>query len=53
LAAQGKYAGKVQDLTARLEMALKAYGDKCALTVPNPKPSAWSPPAHKAGSEKN
>jgi hypothetical protein len=21
------------------------YGDKCALTVPNPKPAAWSPPA--------
>ena len=48
LAGESKSAGKVQDLTARLEKALKAYGDKCALTVPNPKPAAWSPPADKA-----
>ena len=48
LAGKSKSAAKVQDLTARLERSLKAYGDKCALTVPNPKPAAWSPPADKA-----
>jgi arylsulfatase A-like enzyme len=45
VAGKGESAGKVQDLTSRLERALKQYGDKCALTVPNPKPAAWSPPA--------
>jgi arylsulfatase A-like enzyme len=52
LASESNSAGKVQDLTARLEKALKAYGDKCALTVPNPKAAAWSPPAQKATSKK-
>jgi arylsulfatase A-like enzyme len=40
LAGESKSAERVQDLTARLEKALKACGDKCALTVPNPKPAA-------------
>jgi arylsulfatase A-like enzyme len=44
LAAQSESAGTVLELTARLEKALKHYGDKCALTVPDPKPAAWSPP---------
>ena len=48
LAGQNMLAGKVQDLTANLEKALNACGDKCALTVPNPNPAAWSPPAEKA-----
>jgi arylsulfatase A-like enzyme len=48
LAGESGSSGRVQDLTARLEKALIAYGDKCALTVPNPKPAAWSPPADKA-----
>jgi arylsulfatase A-like enzyme len=48
LAGKARSAAKVQDLTARLEKALKAYGDKCALTVPNPKPAAWSPPTDNA-----
>jgi arylsulfatase A-like enzyme len=52
LASESNSAGKIQDLTARLEKALKAYGDKCALTVPNPKAAAWSPPAQKATSKK-
>ena len=52
LASESKSAGTVQDLTARLEKALKQYGDKCVLTVPNPKPAAWSPPAQKATNKK-
>jgi len=45
LASNSQSVGRVQELTARLEQALKAYGDKCALTVHNPKPAAWTPPA--------
>ena len=52
LAGQNMLAGKVQDLTANLGKALNACGDKCALTVPNPNPAAWSPPAEKANSKK-
>jgi arylsulfatase A-like enzyme len=48
LAGESKSAERVQDLTARLEKALKAYGDKCALTVPHPKPAAWTPRVEKA-----
>lgn len=40
-------AGKVQELMARLEQALKQHGDTCALAVPNPKPAAWSSPPAK------
>ena len=43
LAHKAKSAAQVQALTARLEQALQQYGDKCPLTVPNPKPAAWSP----------
>jgi arylsulfatase A-like enzyme len=52
LARESKSAGTVQDRTARLDKALKEYGDKCALTVPNPKPAAWTPPVQKATSKK-
>jgi len=52
LASESKSAGKLQDLTSRLEKTLKEYGDKCALTVPDPKPAAWSPPAQKAPNKK-
>ena len=47
LAGKTKSTAKVQELMSRLEKALEQYGDKCALTVPNPKPAAWSPPASK------
>ena len=52
LAGKPESAGKVQELLSRLEQALKQYGDKCALTVPNPKPASWAPPAPKATSKK-
>jgi len=48
LAAGGESNSKVRGLTARLAKALKQYGDKGALTVPNPRPAAWSPPAEKS-----
>lgn len=48
LAAQGASAAKVKELTARLEAALKRYGDTCPLTVAVPKPADWSPPAVKS-----
>lgn len=41
-------AAKAAELTARLEAALKACDDKCPLSVDNPKPAEWSPPAGKA-----
>jgi arylsulfatase A-like enzyme len=43
-ARQVESAGKVKALMARMENALKRYGDKCALTVPHPKPADWLPP---------
>jgi len=52
LAGRPESAAKVQKLMARLELALKGYGDKCKLTVPNPKPAAWAPPAPKGSDKK-
>jgi arylsulfatase A-like enzyme len=52
LAGKPESGAKVQELVSRLESALTLYGDKCALTVPNPKPAAWSPPADKAQKER-
>ncbi len=43
LADKTKSVGKVQELMARLEQALKQYGDTRALTIPNPKSPVWSP----------
>ena len=40
-----EFATMVADLTSRLEASLKAYGDECPLTVDNPNPAEWSPPA--------
>jgi len=51
LAGKPESDAKVQELLPRLESALKQYGDKCALTVPNPKSAAWSPPAAKPQKE--
>ncbi len=36
---------KIAELTMRLETTLKQYGDKCLLTVDNPKPAEWTPPS--------
>ena len=47
LADKPELRDKVQALLSRLEHALGEYGDKCPLSVPNPKPAAWSPPPPK------
>jgi arylsulfatase A-like enzyme len=52
LAGKSESGAKVQELLPRLESALRQYGDECALTVPNPKPAAWSPPPPKARNQK-
>ena len=52
LAAKPESAAGVRDLMSRMEQALKQYGDQCPLTVPNPKPAAWSPPTQKATNRK-
>jgi arylsulfatase A-like enzyme len=51
LAGKAESAGKVRELTSRLQAALGQYSDKDPLTVPNPKPAAWSPPVRKAPSK--
>lgn len=43
LATEPGAAGKVTELTALLEKALKNYGDACPLTSADPKPAEWSP----------
>jgi arylsulfatase A-like enzyme len=40
-----EHADKVTELMAVLQREMTAYGDPYPLTVPNPKPAAWSPPA--------
>jgi arylsulfatase A-like enzyme len=45
LAGMPDWAGKVKEMSARLEASLKDYGDACPLIVPDPKPAAWTPPA--------
>jgi arylsulfatase A-like enzyme len=45
LAAAPDHAGRVAELLARLASLQKEYGDAAPLTVPSPKPSAWTPPA--------
>lgn len=48
LAGNPESAGRVGESLLQLEGALKQYGDNCALTIPNPKPAAWSPPKDRA-----
>ncbi len=43
LASQPESAAKLEDLLALLEKTRKDYGDTSPLTVPAPRPSAWSP----------
>jgi arylsulfatase A-like enzyme len=45
-------AAKAADMLARLQKALEDYGDKVPLTVDNPKPAEWSPPAKQEGAPK-
>lgn len=43
---------KAAELSARLEAALKAYGDTCPLSVDKPKPADWAPPARAEKAQK-
>ncbi len=45
-------SAKAAELYAKLEAALKTYGDKCPLTVENPKPAEWTPPGKTMPSKK-
>ena len=44
-----EHAAKIAEMTALLKQEMAAYADPFPLTVQNPKPAAWSPPA--GGSE--
>lgn len=48
LAQKPEHAGRVASLVGELEKAQKAHGDPWPLTVPNPKPAAWSPATRPA-----
>ena len=48
LAAQPEHAAKLRELTALLQKEMQRYDDPTPLTVANPKPAAWSPPAQAA-----
>jgi len=43
LAAQPENAGRIKELTGKLQECQQQVGDTVPLTVPNPKPAEWSP----------
>ena len=45
LAGQPEQAEKIKELLALMAQAQKECGDTCPLTVANPKPAKWTPPA--------
>jgi arylsulfatase A-like enzyme len=45
LAGKLEYAGKTKELTALLEKTRREYGDTAPLSVANPSPAVWTPPA--------
>lgn len=53
LADKPGHATKVAELTALLEKEMAGYGDTTPLTIANPKPAAWSPPAKNVKQQKN
>ncbi len=52
LAAKPEHAAKVAEMTALLVREMAAHADTFPLTVANPKPAAWTPPAPGANSGK-
>lgn len=52
LADQPEQAAKVAEMTALLKKEMDRYGDTCPLTVADPKPAEWSPPAPRSRSAK-
>lgn len=49
LAEKPEHAGKVTELTELLIKEMDSHADKFPLTVANPKPAKWSPPAPGSG----
>lgn len=49
LAAKPEYAARLKEMLTLLADAQKQCGDTCPLTVANPKPAKWSPPAELPG----
>jgi arylsulfatase A-like enzyme len=47
LAEKPGYAERVNGMTTILEKEMARYGDSAPLKVANPKPAAWTPPAHQ------
>ncbi len=47
LAESPEHAAEVTRLLALLQQEMTAAGDACPLTVPDPKPAAWTPPVGK------
>jgi len=45
LAAKPESAAKIAELTAQLEKTRQEFGDTAPLTVANPQPAEWTPPA--------
>lgn len=52
LSEKPEHAAKVAELTALLQREMTAYSDKHPLTVAEPKPAEWTPPAAKSESKK-
>jgi hypothetical protein len=44
LAGKPEHTARIAALTVLMEKEQKLFGDTAPLTVPNPKPGAWSPP---------
>ena len=55
LAGEPAHASRVAAMTALLQQEMNRHADKIPLTVANPKPAAWTPPAapNKAKSKEN
>jgi len=49
LADQPEHAAKAAEMTALLAKEMASYADTFPLTVENPKPAAWTPPAKPQG----
>ena len=47
LADRPEHAARVATMTAALGAEMKRLGDVVPLSVPNPKPAAWTPPPPK------
>ena len=44
LSSKPEFADKISQMTSLLSDEMRRYADLTPLSVPNPKPAAWSPP---------